>query len=108
MIGYLKDTVDLNTFGELLEQNIVWQKTFIFVNMILSLIIIHWVADEMVFRSPLHRFVCHAIQTNFGAHPDTFSVGNGDEVVGAQRWLFIYAQGQEYMQPGPSLEGCES
>jgi len=23
MIGYLKDTVDLNTFGELLEQNIV-------------------------------------------------------------------------------------
>jgi len=24
MIGYLKDTVDLNTFGELLEQNIVW------------------------------------------------------------------------------------
>jgi len=53
--------------------------------MIQNLLIIQWVAIEVVFRSPAQRFVSYAIQTNFGAHPDTFSVGSGNKVVGAQR-----------------------
>jgi hypothetical protein len=53
--------------------------------MIRSLLIIQWVANEVVFRSPAQWFVCHAIQTNFGAHPDTFSVGTAVKVVGTQR-----------------------
>jgi hypothetical protein len=24
MVGYLKDTIDLNKFGELLEESIIW------------------------------------------------------------------------------------
>jgi len=82
MIGYLKDTVDSNTFGELTGTKYSSINNVFIYYMIQNLLIIRWVANEVVFRSPGQWFVCYAIQTNFGAHPDTFSVGFGNKVVG--------------------------